>query len=113
MPPNPVPPNQALFVNADDGTEIAVHVDGDTLWLTQAQMGRLFGITTSTVSEHLANIYRDDELDREETSRRISVERKEGERKVERTLNHYSLDAVLSVGYRVSSKRGTRFRKWA
>jgi len=111
--PDQAPSNQALFVNADDGTEIAVHVEGDTLWLTQAQMGRLFGITTSTVSEHLANIYRDDELDREETSRRISVERKEGERKVERTLNHYSLDAVLSVGYRVSSKRGTRFRKWA
>lgn len=103
----------ALFVDADDGTEIAVHVDGDTMWLTQAQMAQLFGITRSTVSEHLRNIYREDELDREETARRITVERKVGDKSVDRTLNHYSLDAVLSVGYRVSSRRGTRFRKWA
>jgi prophage maintenance system killer protein len=106
-------PPSALTVTADDGSEIAVHVEGDTMWLTQAQMAKLFGITTSTVSEHLRNIYLTEELDREETAKRIKVERTEQDRTVERTLNHYALDAVISVGYRVSSRRGTRFRKWA
>jgi prophage maintenance system killer protein len=103
----------ALFVKADDGTELAVHVERDTMWLTQAQMAKLFGVTTSTVSEHLRNIYLSEELERDDTARRIKVARQDGDKRVERTLNHYSLDAVISVGYRVSSRRGTRFRRWA
>lgn len=102
-----------VFVNDETGRKIEVHVENDTIWLTQAQMGEIFSVGANTISQHLANIYEAEELDSSETMRRISVSRREGERTVKREMNHYNLDAILSVGYRVSSKRGTRFRKWA
>ncbi len=102
-----------VFVSDETGREINVHVENDTIWLTQSQMGEIFSVGANTISQHLANIYEAEELDPDDTMRRIQTTREEGGRSVNRKLNHYNLDAILSVGYRVSSKRGTRFRKWA
>lgn len=85
----------------------------ETVWLTQAQMGQLFGCSTDNVGLHLKNLYTEDEIDFEATTEEISVVRKEGKRRVVRSILHYNLDAILSVGYRVSSQKATRFRQWA
>lgn len=105
--------SQLVFVTDEDGRKIDVLVENDMVWLTQAQMSEIFSVSANTISQHLANIYLADELSPDDTMRRIQIKREEGERTVNRTLNHYNLDAILSVGYRVSSKRGTRFRQWA
>jgi len=105
--------NQIVFVNDSTGTPINVLIEDDTVWLTQAQMGAIFSVGPGTISQHLTNIYGSEELESEDTLRKIKVTREEAGRMVTREINHYNLDAILSVGYRVSSKRGTRFRKWA
>ncbi|MEO0809339.1 MAG: virulence protein RhuM/Fic/DOC family protein [Pseudomonadota bacterium] len=105
--------NQVVFVNDATGNSIDVLIEDDTVWLTQAQMGAIFSVGPSTISQHLINIYESGELESEDTLRKIKLSREEAGRMVTREINHYSLDAILSVGYRVSSKRGTRFRQWA
>lgn len=105
--------NQVVFVNDATGNSIDVLIEDDTVWLTQAQMGAIFSVGPSTISQHLVNIYETGELESEDTLRKIKLTREEAGRTVTREINHYSLDAILSVGYRVSSKRGTRFRQWA
>ena len=105
--------NQVVFVNDATGNSIDVLIEDDTVWLTQAQMGAIFSVGPSTISQHLINIYESGELESEDTLRKVKLSREEAGRMVTREINHYSLDAILSVGYRVSSKRGTRFRQWA
>lgn len=85
----------------------------ETFWLTQKAMAELFGCTADNISLHLKNIYSEDELSQEATTEKISVVRVEGVREVNRTLDHYNLDAIIAVGYRVNSKKATRFRQWA
>ena len=92
---------------------LEVRIQEETVWLTQAQMGQLFGCSTDNVGLHLKNLYTEGEIDFEATAEEISVVRKEGKRQVVRNILHYNLDAILSVGYRVSSKEATRFRQWA
>ncbi len=103
----------ALFRLTEGGEDLKVRVEDDDFWLTQSQISQLFQVHASTVSEHLRNIYAAGELDKDATSRQIRLIRQEGARTVARPLNHYNLDAILSVGYRVSSKRGAQFRRWA
>jgi hypothetical protein len=79
----------------------------------QAQMAELFGTSTDNISLHLKNIYKEDELDEFVTTEDFSIVRQEGKRQVRRYIKHYNLDAIISVGYRVSSKRATQFRQWA
>jgi hypothetical protein len=93
--------------------EVRVDNEKDTIWLTQKQMGILFEKDTDTIGLHLKNIFAEQELDEVSTSELFSVVQKEGNRNVKRNLNYYNLDAILSVGYRVNSKRGTQFRIWA
>lgn len=95
------------------GVRVDLRYDGDALWMSQAQMAELFGVDVRTVSEHLQNVYRDGELDESATLRNFRIVRPEGSRNVAREIIHYNLDAVISVGYRVSSQKGTLFRKWA
>jgi len=76
-------------------------------------MARLFGKNVRTVSEHVTNVYREKELQRNPTIRKFRLVRKEGNRDVERMIDHYNLDVIISVGYRVKSKRGAQFRIWA
>ncbi|MCH2558414.1 MAG: virulence protein RhuM/Fic/DOC family protein [Alcanivorax sp.] len=92
---------------------VEVRLEGETLWATQGQMAELFDTSTDNIGLHLKNIYADAELDEAATTEDFSVVRQEGKRQVRRRLKHYNLDAVISVGYRVSSRRATRFRQWA
>ncbi len=103
-----------VVYKSNDGTiQLEVQLANDTVWLTQAQMAMLFGCTTDNVWLHLKNIYDEHEIDQISTAEDLSVVRKEGNRYVNRTIKHYNLDAILSVGYRVSSAQATKFRQWA
>ncbi len=96
-----------------DSSAVEVRLEGESLWLTQRQMGELFGTTAENILMHLRGIYVSDELCEAGTSKDFLVVRQEGQRQVRRKLKHYNLDAVISVGYRVNSSRATRFRQWA
>lgn len=102
-----------IYKTADNNTEISVHFDEDTVWLTQKQMGQLFVKDTDTIGLHLKNIYKSGELEEKATTEESSVLQEEGRRQVKRKIKLYNLDAIISVGYRVNSKRGTQFRQWA
>lgn len=107
--------NGEILLYSYEGTKeyIDVYFKDETFWLTQSAMADLFDCTADNVSLHLKNIYDDDELQREATTEKFSVVRKEGNRQVNRTLDFYNLDAIIAVGYRVNSKKATRFRQWA
>ncbi|WP_419590519.1 RhuM family protein, partial [Thiolapillus sp.] len=90
-----------------------MRLEDETLWLTLGQMAELFGIDKSGISRHLKNIYETNELQRNETVAKFATVQPEGGRSVSRMLEHYNLDAIISVGYRVNSIRGTQFRIWA
>lgn len=106
--------NELLIYQAEDD-QIQIKFDGDaqTLWLTQKQMGILFDKDVRTVNEHIKNIYKEQELEALPTIRKFRIVQKEGKREVERNVAHYNLDVIISVGYRVNSKKGTQFRQWA
>lgn len=103
---------QIVIFESGQGS-VQVRLEGETIWLNQAQMADVFGTSTDNVGLHLRNIYEEGELDEAATTEDFSVVRQEGARQVRRTIRHYNLDAVISVGYRVSSSRATRFRQWA
>ncbi|MCK5943358.1 MAG: virulence RhuM family protein [Planctomycetes bacterium] len=102
-----------LYQTEDGKTRIQCRFEGETIWLTQALLADLFQRDVRTVNEHLVNIYDEGELQREATIRRFRIVRTEGAREVSREIDHYSLEAILAVGYRVRSPRGTQFRQWA
>ena len=106
--------NQIVIYQTEDGqTQIDVRLENDTVWLTQAQMAELFERTPQNITTHLRNAYREGELDKESTCKEYLQVQTEGKRKVKRSLKYYDLDVIISVGYRVKSKRGTAFRIWA
>ena len=92
---------------------IEVRYEDETIWLTQKMMATLFDVTPPTISEHLKNIFASGELDEKATLRKFRIVQTEGTRQVNRDVDHYNLDAVISVGYRVNSIRATQFRRWA
>ena len=94
-------------------TEIEVKFQEDTVWLSQKQMAELFDKDSDTIGLHLKNIFKTGELENISTTEYFSVVRQEGKRQVKRRIKYYNLDAVISVGYRVNSKRGIQFRIWA
>jgi len=102
-----------LFVSADGLARLEVALDDDTVWLSQAQMAALFDKDTRTIGEHIKNIYSEKELDKDSTIRNFRIVRREGDRKVSRNIDHYNLDVIISIGYRVKSQRGVQFRQWA
>ncbi|MCF8305496.1 MAG: virulence RhuM family protein [Ignavibacteriales bacterium] len=102
-----------IYRTADDQTEVIVQFDENTVWLSQKQMAELFVKDTDTIGLHLKNIYSESELNELSTTEFFSVVQKEGKRSVQRRIKFYNLDAIISVGYRVNSKRGTQFRQWA
>ncbi|MBF9171248.1 virulence RhuM family protein [Xanthomonas campestris pv. campestris] len=102
-----------LYTSEDGKSRIQLRAEGQTVWLTQAQMAELFDVTTDTISLHLKNIFSDNELEPERTTEESSVVQREGAREVRRPVTLYNLDAILAVGYRVRSKRGVQFRRWA
>ena len=104
---------EIILYQPDSSLRLEVRMHEETVWLTQAQMGKLFGCSTDNIGLHLKNLYSEGEIDPLATTEEISVVRQEGKRQVVRRILHYNLDAILSVGYRVSSKNATLFRQWA
>lgn len=102
-----------LFKNGELELEVKITPDEDTVWLTQQQMTVLFDTSRTNIVEHIANIYKEGELEEKATCRKFRQVRKEGKRTINRELPHYNLDVIISVGYRVKSQRGIAFRKWA
>lgn len=112
-PPVPIPPEGQFLIYRDGATNLRVRLDGQTVWLTQRLISELYQVSVKTVNEHILNIYDDGELQAEATIRKFRIVQREGDRDVTRMVDHYNLDAILAVGYRVRSARGTAFRQWA
>jgi len=102
-----------LFKSADGSTRVECRFEAETLWLSQASMAELYDKDVRTINEHLINIYKEGELEQNATIRKFRIVRQEGTRQVSREIEHYNLEAILAVGYRVRSARGTQFRQWA
>ena len=102
-----------IVIFEDDTRQVEVRLEGETVWLTQKQMAGLFDKDVRTINEHVGNLFDEGELDPEGTIRKFRIVRQEGQRQVGREIEHYNLDVIISVGYRVKSQRGVRFRQWA
>jgi hypothetical protein len=114
MPPQPQPALGILLYQTEDGrTRIQCRFEDETIWLTQAQIAELFQTTPQNITFHLKAIYSEGELTEEATCKQYLQVRQEGARSLTRNLRHYRLEAILAVGYRVRSHRGTQFRQWA
>ena len=109
-----VPDSEILLYTSPDGeVQLDVRMQQDTMWMTQQMMAELFQTTVPNINVHIKNIYKESELQEEGTIKEFLIVRKEGSRTVRRPVNFYNLDMILSVGYRVNTRRGTQFRIWA
>jgi Virulence protein RhuM family len=114
MSDEPLPNSEIILYQTEDGrTRIQCRFENETIWLTQALIAELFQVTVPTVNEHLKGIYAEGELAAGATIRKFRIVRSEGKREVTREIEHYHLDTILAVGFRVRSHRGTQFRQWA
>ena len=104
---------QIIVYEPDEQTKMEVKTDGETVWLTQQQMADLFGVQKAAISKHIKNIYACGELEELLTVSKMETVQTEGNRTISRTLAYYDLDMIISVGYRVNSIKGVRFRQWA
>ena len=104
---------EIVMYQPDETIKLEVRMEGETVWLNQAQMAELFGTGRQAITKHLQNIYECDELKKESTCSILELVRQEGRRMVKRSIEFYNLDAIISVGFRVNTKRGIEFRQWA
>ncbi|MCT7610019.1 virulence RhuM family protein [Aliarcobacter butzleri] len=102
-----------LVVYNDGELELKVSVNSETIWLTQKQISELFMVTVPNINMHIKAIYKDEELIKNRTIQNFLIVQKEGNREVERNVEHYNLDMIISIGYRVNSVKATKFRQWA
>lgn len=102
-----------LVVYNDGELELKVSVNSETIWLTQKQISELFMVTVPNINMHIKAIYKDEELIKKRTIQNFLIVQKEGNREVERNIEHYNLDMIISIGYRVNSVKATKFRQWA
>lgn len=102
-----------MFSSGDGRVRVECRFESDTIWLSQAAMADLYGKDVRTINEHLMNIFSEGEIDQHSTIRKFRIVRQEGKRNVSREIDHYTLEAILAVGYRVRSPRGIQFRQWA
>lgn len=102
-----------LYQNEKNKEFVSVVFHEESFWLSQNSMAELFGCTSENIIQHLKNIYAEEELIIEATTKKFLVVRKEGSREVRRNIEHYNLDAIIAVGYRINSKKATKFRQWA
>ncbi len=102
-----------IVIYEDEDVALNATVDNETIWLSQKQMAELFGKSIKTINEHVNNLFKEGELEKESTIRNFRIVQIEGTREVERAIEFYTLDVIISVGYRVKSKEGTKFRIWA
>ena len=114
LPEKRTPSSEILFYQTEDGrNRIEVRLDENTVWLSQRLLAELFQKDVRTINEHVQNIYQEGELAPEATIRKFRIVQTEGKREVERGVDFYNLDVIIAVGYRVKSRRGTQFRRWA
>jgi len=106
-------PRGQLLIFQDGALNLQVRLDGNTLWLTQKQLAELYQVSVPAISQHIAGIFEEGELPPEATVKQYLTVQTEGSRQVRRAIDHYSLDMILAIGYRVRSHRGTQFRQWA
>lgn len=104
---------EIILYQPDETVKLNVRMENETVWLTQAQIVELFQSSKANISEHIKNIYEQEELEESSTVRDFRTVRQEGKRQVVRNLTYYNLDAIISIGFRVNSKRGIQFRQWA
>ena len=102
-----------IYQDENEITKISVRFTDEDLWLTQNQLADIYDTTQQNISQHIEGIYQDKELDREATNKKFLLVRNEGSRQVKRNIDHYNLDMVIAVGYRIQSQVATRFRRWA
>jgi hypothetical protein len=102
-----------IYETSNKEIKLEVRMENETIWLSQKQIALLFDKDVRTINDHIINIYKEQELEQNPTIRNFRIVQKEGNRDVERDIEHYNLDVIISVGYRVSSLRGTQFRIWA
>ena len=102
-----------IYQTNDNQTHIEVNFDGDTVWLNRQQLAQLFDRDIKTIGKHINNVFTDNELDKHSTVAKFATVQKEGSRLIERSIDFYNLDVIISVGYRVKSQRGVQFRQWA
>ena len=102
-----------IIVYNDGELELKVSVENETILLTQKQLGELFNVESHNITYHIKNIYKQKELMQNLTTQKIRVVQKEGKREIERDIDHYNLDMIISIGYRVNSIKATKFRQWA
>lgn len=112
-PPDPPRSEMILYQTGDGRTRVECRFQDETLWLTQKLMAELFQKDVRTINEHLKNICAEGEVAEESAIRKFRIVQPEGQREVARDIEHYNLEAILAVGYRVRSPRGTQFRRWA
>ena len=106
--------NNVLIYQDENGvTKVSVRFFDEDLWLTQQQIAELYDTTQQNISQHIDSIYKEGELDREATNKKFFFVRTEGTRQVKRNIDHYNLDMIIALGYRVQSQIATRFRRWA
>ena len=105
--------NFLIYRSAEDDVSVNAVIKDESVWLTQKAMAELFGVTPQTINRHLGSIYEEGELEQSATCTKIEQVQQEGSRSVHRQLTFYNLDAIISVGYRVNSRRATQFRIWA
>lgn len=113
QPATPPVSEVLLYTSEDGSTRVECRFEAETIWLSQALMAELFDKDVRTINEHLQNLYAEEEISPEATIRKFRIVRQEGERQVTRLIDHYNLEAIVAVGFRVRSKRGTQFRRWA
>lgn len=106
--------SEMIIYSTNDGkTKLELTLENETIWLSQKQIAELYQKSKSTISEHISNIYEEEELDKKATVRNFRIVQIEGEREVEREVDFYNLDMIIAIGFRVRSQVGTQFRKWA
>lgn len=104
---------EVILYQPNETIKLEVRLENETVWLTQAQMVELFNSSKANISEHIKNVYQQGELDEISTVRKFRTVRKEGNRQVSRNIDYYNLDMIISVGYRVNTVQGVKFRQWA
>jgi prophage maintenance system killer protein len=102
-----------IYEDKKTGIKLETHLENETVWLTQKQLSKLFNKNIKTINEHIGNVYKEGELDKKPTIRKFQIVQKEGSRTIKRNVDVYNLDVIISVGYRVKSLQGTKFRIWA
>lgn len=105
--------NMIIYISKDGQVKVDVNIQNEDLWMSQDIMAKLYGTTKNNISIHLKNIFNEGELEKNATVKKILTVQKEGTREVKRSIEHYNLDAIIAVGYRINSKKATEFRIWA